>query len=183
MLFRSLVPRLRSTNLPVAISARRSGLSLCRSAEVFTVDGLFMSIGLAHRDDANVVFNFRSDDRDQRIAERPQRHESFLAVVEATILECDNQPGLNHVLGVDQVKTMLLAVARLLCGIEAVANIDSMCMYMCIVKAHRDVEAGSASAPASPYANARLRRITFGVTHRDRTRGSSAGVALLEMFK
>jgi hypothetical protein len=46
-----------------------------------------MSICLAHRDDANVVFTLRSDDSDQRIAKRPQRHESFLAVVEAAIFE------------------------------------------------------------------------------------------------
>ena len=96
-----------------------------------------MSIGFAHRDDANVVINFRSDDRDQRIAKRPERHESFLAVLEATIFERDSQPGLNHVLGVGQVEAMLLAVARLFYGIEAVANTNSVCIYMCIVKVLR----------------------------------------------
>ena len=97
-----------------------------------------MSIGLAHRYDANVVFTFRSDDRDQRIAKRPKRHESFLAVVEATIFERDRQPGPNHALGVGQVKAMLLAVARLLCGIEALAHTNSMCINMCIVKVRLD---------------------------------------------
>ena len=80
-----------------------------------------------------MVLTFRSDDRDQRIAKRPQRHESFLALVEATILERDSQTGLNHVLGVGQVKAMLLAVSRLLCGIEAVAHADGVCIYVCIV--------------------------------------------------
>ena len=84
-----------------------------------------------------MVFTFRSDDRDQRIAKRPQRHESFLTVVEAAIFERDGQPGLDHVLGIGQVKAMLLAVARLLCRIEAVAHADSVCIYMCIVNVLR----------------------------------------------
>jgi len=85
-----------------------------------------MSVGLAHRDEANVVVTFRGDDHDQRIARRPQRHESLLTVVKATIFERDSQPGLNHFLCVGQVKAMFLAVARLLCVIEAVAHTNSL---------------------------------------------------------
>jgi hypothetical protein len=67
-------PRLRSTNLPAAMSVRRSGLSPCESDEVVAVEGLFMSVGLAHRNDANVVLSFGGDDGDERIVERPERH-------------------------------------------------------------------------------------------------------------
>ena len=63
-----------------------------------------------------------------------QRHESFLAVVEAAILEGHRLPRLDHLRSVGQVEAMLLEIARLFGGIEAVAHGGSVCIKMCIVK-------------------------------------------------
>jgi hypothetical protein len=79
------------------------GFSAFASADVFTVDRLLMSVGLAHRDDANVVLGFCGDYRHEQFAKRSQSYESFLAVVEAAILERHRLTGLDHLSSVIEV--------------------------------------------------------------------------------
>lgn len=68
------------------------------------------------------------------IAQRSQRDESRLAVVEAAILECHGHARFDHRPGIGEVEAVLLEVARLLRGIEAVLDNSSVCIYMCNVK-------------------------------------------------
>src|SRR5258706_6961625 len=112
------------------MSARRRGLSWFESDEVFAVDGLLMSVGLAHRNDADVVFSFCGDDRYERIAKRTQRHKSLLAVVEAAIFKCHRHAGFNDFLRVDKVEAMPLEIARLLCGRSCSAQQQYMYLYV-----------------------------------------------------
>src|SRR5947209_9696996 len=110
-----VAPRLRSTSLPVAMSPFRRGFASFDSAEVFTVDGLLISVCLAHRNHADVVFSFGGDDRHERIAKRPQGDEALFTVFEAAILECHGHSRLDHRLRVCKIEPVLLEVACSLC--------------------------------------------------------------------
>ena len=81
-----------------------------------------------------MVLGFRRDDRHKGIAQRAQGDEALFPIGEAATLECHRLTRLDHLGGVGQVETLLVELARLLCGIEAVAHDYSVCITICIVK-------------------------------------------------